>query len=98
MKASLDLFRQWTAQLRQLLPSLHGHRTKTLAFFSFGLVLAGKARLPLIAEELLAVSSANTPEHPAPPGTVRSRMNTSPLFPSGPGSWLTCSPFFAANA
>lgn len=61
MKASLDLFRQWTAQLRQLLPDLHGHRTKTLAFFTFGLVLSGKARLPLIAEELLAISSATTP-------------------------------------
>src|SRR5262245_49102693 len=61
MKASLHLFRQWTAQLRQLLPDLHGHRTKTLAFFVFGLVLSGKARLPLIAEDLLAISSAKTP-------------------------------------
>jgi hypothetical protein len=61
MKASLYLFRQWTAQLRQLLPTVHGHRTKTLAFFVFGLVLSGKARLPLIAEDLLAISSAKTP-------------------------------------
>jgi len=61
MKASLYLFRQWTAQVRQLLPDLHGHRTKTLAFFVFGLVLSGKARLPVMAEELLAISSAKTP-------------------------------------
>jgi hypothetical protein len=61
MKASLYLWRQWSAQVRQLLPDVHGHRTKTLAFFVFGLVLSGKARLPLVAEELLRISSANTP-------------------------------------
>lgn len=61
MKASLHLFRQWSAQLRQLLPGVHGHRTKTLAFFTFGLVLSGKARLPLVAEELLRISAAKTP-------------------------------------
>lgn len=61
MKASLYLWHQWSAQLRQLLPGIHGHRTKTLAFFTFGLVLAGKARLPVIAEALLAISSAKTP-------------------------------------
>src|SRR5690242_21930697 len=61
MKASLYLWRQWSVQLRQLLPDVHGHRTKTLAFFVFGLVLSGKARLPLIAEELLAISPAKTP-------------------------------------
>ena len=61
MKASLHLWRQWSAQVRQLLPDVHGHRTKTLAFFVFGLVLSGKARLPLIAEELFAISAAKTP-------------------------------------
>jgi hypothetical protein len=61
MKASLYLWRQWSAQVRQLLPDVHGHRTKTLAFFVFGLVLSGKARLPVIAEELLRISSAKTP-------------------------------------
>lgn len=61
MKASLHLWRQWSTQLRQLLPDVHGHRSKTLAFFVFGLVLAGSARLPLVAEELLAISSAKTP-------------------------------------
>ena len=61
MKTSLYLWRQWSAQVRQLLPDVHGHRTKTLAFFVFGLVLSGKARLPVIAEELLRISSAKTP-------------------------------------
>ncbi len=61
MKASVHLFRQWTAQLRQLLPTVHGHRTKTLAFCVCGLVLSGKARLPLMAEELLRSRSATTP-------------------------------------
>lgn len=61
MKTSLSLWRQWSAQLHQLLPGVHGHRTKTLAFFVFGLVVAGSARLPRIAEELLSISSAKTP-------------------------------------
>jgi hypothetical protein len=61
MKASVYLWRQWSTQVRQLLPGVHGHRTKTLAFFVFGLVLSGKARLPLVAEELLRISSAKTP-------------------------------------
>lgn len=61
MNTSLQLFRQWRAQLRQLLPGVHGHRTQTLAFFVFGLVLSGSARLPRMAEELLAISSAKTP-------------------------------------
>ena len=61
MKSSLFLWRQWAAQVRHLLPGLHGHRAKTLAFFVFGLVLSGKACLPLIAEELLMISSAKTP-------------------------------------
>jgi hypothetical protein len=61
MKPSLCLWRQWSAQLRELLPEVHGHRTKTLAFFVLGLVLAGSARLPRIAEEWLANSAAKTP-------------------------------------
>lgn len=61
MKASFSLWRQWSFQVRQLLPDVHGHRAKTLAFFVFGLVLSGKARLPLIAEALLAISPAKTP-------------------------------------
>lgn len=61
MKASFHLWRQWSAQVHQLLPEVHRHRSKTLAFFVFGLVLSGKARLPVIAEELLSISSAKTP-------------------------------------
>lgn len=61
MKASLHLWRQWSLQVRQLLPAVHGHRTKTLAFFVFGVVLSGKARLPRIAEELRLISPAKTP-------------------------------------
>jgi hypothetical protein len=61
MKASFHLWRQWSAQVHQLLPEVHRHRSKTLAFFVFGLVLSGKARLPLIAEELLCINSAKTP-------------------------------------
>jgi hypothetical protein len=61
MKTSLYLWRQWSTQVRQLFPTMHGHRTKTLAFFVFGLVFAGSARLPVIAEELLSIRSAKTP-------------------------------------
>ncbi|HLW00244.1 MAG TPA: transposase [Ktedonobacterales bacterium] len=61
MKASFSLWRQWSAQVRQFLPDVHGHRTKSLAFFVFGLVLSGKARLPLVAEALLRISPAKTP-------------------------------------
>lgn len=61
MNTSLQLWRQWSAQVRLLLPAVHGHRTKTLAFFVFGLVFVGSARLLVIAEELLAISGAKTP-------------------------------------
>lgn len=61
MKASLAVLCQWTEQLRQLLPDLHGHRVKALAFFVFGLVSAGVVRLPRVAEEWLSVSQAKTP-------------------------------------
>jgi hypothetical protein len=61
MKASLSLVRQWSAQLRQLLPGVQEHRTKTRAFLVFGLALSGKARLPVSAEELLSISPAKTP-------------------------------------
>ena len=61
MNTSLQLWRQWSAQVHLLLPAVHGHRTKTLAFFVFGFVLSGSARLLVIAEELLAISGAKTP-------------------------------------
>ena len=46
MNASDGLWRQWSGQLRAGLPDVHGHRSKTLAFFVLGVVLAGSTRLP----------------------------------------------------
>jgi hypothetical protein len=61
MKAPERLWRQWSAQLHEFLPQIHGHRSKTLAFFVLGVVLAGTTRVPRVAEALLAISSAKTP-------------------------------------
>jgi len=61
MNASETLWRQWSAQLRACLPEIHGHRSKTLAFFVLGVVLAGTARLPRVAEALGGMSAAKTP-------------------------------------
>jgi len=61
MNASAALWRQWSGQLRALLPELHGHRSKTLAFAVLGVALAGTARLPRVAEALGGVSAAKTP-------------------------------------
>src|SRR5262245_59393693 len=61
MNAPEGLWRQWSAHLHALLPELHGHRRKTLAFFVLGVVLAGTTRLPRVAEALVGVSAATTP-------------------------------------
>src|SRR5258706_1215131 len=61
MNASEGLWRQWSGQLRAFLPEVHGHRSKTLAFFVLGVVLAGTTRLPRVAEALVGVSAAKTP-------------------------------------
>jgi Transposase DDE domain len=61
MNASEGLWRQWSGQVRAVLPQLHGHRSKTLAFFVLGVVLAGTTRLPRVAETLVGVSAAKTP-------------------------------------
>jgi hypothetical protein len=61
MNAPDTLWRQWSAQLRGCLPELHGHRSKTLAFFVLGIVLAGSARLPRVAETLSSLSTAKMP-------------------------------------
>ena len=61
MNAPERLWRQWSDQLRAVLPALHGHRSKTLAFFVLGVVLAGTARLPRVAETLGGLSAATTP-------------------------------------
>jgi Transposase DDE domain len=61
MNAPEGLWRQWSGQLRACLPAVHGHRSKTLAFFVLGVVLAGSTRLPRVAEALVGVSAAKTP-------------------------------------
>jgi len=61
MKAPECWWRQWSTQVREFLPQIHGHRSKTLAFFVLGVVLAGTTRVPRIAEALLASSAAKTP-------------------------------------
>jgi len=61
MNASEGLWRQWSAQLRALLPELHGHRSKALALCVLGVALAGTARLPRVAEALVGISAAKTP-------------------------------------
>jgi hypothetical protein len=61
MNASEELWRQWSGQLRAFLPEVHGHRSKTLAFYVLGVVLAGSTRLPKVAEALVGVSAAKTP-------------------------------------
>ena len=61
MNASESLWRQWSDQLRAFLPEVHGHRSKTLALFVLGVMLAGTTRLPRVAEALVGVSAAKTP-------------------------------------
>jgi hypothetical protein len=61
MTAPECLWGQWSAQVRSFLPELHGHRSKTLAVFVLGVVLAGTTRLPRVAEALVGVSAAKTP-------------------------------------
>ena len=61
MNAPESLWRQWSDQLRAMLPEMHGHRSKTLAFFVLGVVLAGTTRLPRVAETLGGLSAAKTP-------------------------------------
>jgi hypothetical protein len=61
MNASEELWRQWSGQLRAFLPEVHGQRSKTLAFYVLGVVLAGSTRLPKVAEALVGVSAAKTP-------------------------------------
>src|SRR5260370_40648749 len=61
MNAPESLWRQWSDQLRAMLPEMHGHRSKTLAFFVLGVVLAGTTRLPRGAETLGGLSAAKTP-------------------------------------
>jgi len=61
MKASVALGEKWQEQVKQLLPEIHGHQKKTLAFLVIGIVLSGTAVLQRVAESLFleGISQAN---------------------------------------
>jgi hypothetical protein len=61
MKASVALWEKWQEQVKQLLPEIHGHQKKTLAFLVIGIVLSGTAVLQRVAESLFleGISQAN---------------------------------------
>jgi len=63
MEAPTLLLKQWTNQVKELFPKLHGHQQKSLASAVLGMVLAGHAVLQRIAEEisLQQVSEAKMP-------------------------------------
>jgi hypothetical protein len=52
MDASAVLWERWRAQVKELLPRIHGHQKKTLALFVIGIVLSGSAVLQRVAEVL----------------------------------------------
>jgi hypothetical protein len=52
MDASAVLWERWQAQVKELLPGIHGHQKKTLAFFVIGIVLSGSAVLQRVAESI----------------------------------------------
>jgi hypothetical protein len=52
MEAAVILWEKWQTQVKQLLPEVHGHRTKALALAVMGIILAGSAVLQRMAEQL----------------------------------------------
>ena len=52
MDTSSVLWTNWHEQLKELLPGMHGHQKKTLAFFVLGIVLSGSAVMQRVAETL----------------------------------------------
>src|SRR6266702_77911 len=52
MDTSSVLWTNWHEQLNDLLPGMHGHQKKTLAFFVLGIVLSGSAVMQRVAETL----------------------------------------------
>jgi hypothetical protein len=52
MDASSVLWTNWHEQLKELMPGMHGHQKKTLAFFVLGIVLSGCAVMQRVAETL----------------------------------------------
>ncbi len=52
MDASALLWERWSAQVKELLPAIHGHQKKTLAFFVIGIVLSGSTVLQRVTESI----------------------------------------------
>jgi hypothetical protein len=52
MDTSSVLWANWHEQMKELLPGIHGHQKKTLAFFVLGIVLSGCAVMQRVAETL----------------------------------------------
>jgi hypothetical protein len=52
MEAPSLLLEQWTRQVKELFPHLHGHQQKGLAFAVLGIALTGEAVLQRLAEEI----------------------------------------------
>ncbi len=52
MEASTIVWKQWQEQVKDLLPSIHGHQKKTLALSVLGIVLSKSAVLQRMAESV----------------------------------------------
>lgn len=52
MDASTVLWECWRVQVKEMLPTIHGHQKKTLALFVIGIVLSGSAVLQRVAESI----------------------------------------------
>jgi len=63
MEAPALLWKQWTHQVKEVFPNLHGHQQKSLAFAGLAMILAGHAVLQRMAEEisLQEISEAKMP-------------------------------------
>lgn len=63
MEAPSILLEQWTRQVKEIFPQLHGHQQKSLAFAVLGIALSGQGVLQRLAEEmsLLELSEATMP-------------------------------------
>ena len=63
MNASMTLWEKWHAQVKEMVPGVHGHQKKTLALCVLGIVLSQSAVLQRMAEEiaLRGISEAKMP-------------------------------------
>jgi hypothetical protein len=52
MQAPSLLLEQWTRQVKEIFPHLHGHQQKSLAFAVLGMALTGEGVLQRMAEEI----------------------------------------------